>query len=132
MRFVTYSVGHTALQAYHAFQVGAVARDIVGTSRLRLHLGHNRLDGREFSWPASTSWTSSISRAVSGALSPASAPSVMIGPSCGSASVRRLRTARSRQMPLCVLADLRLNAIISSIERSETARGTPGINACGS
>src|SRR5437762_7001032 len=73
-------------------------------------------------WPSSTSCISSISRETSGVATPASPPSVTIGPSCASVSVRRLRTAMSRQMPLCVLADLRLNATISSSDRSATSR----------
>ena len=69
---------------------------------------------------------------MSGVGTAASAPSRTIGPRIPSVSVRRLRTAMSRQMPLWVLADLRLKATSASSERSETALGAAGANALGS
>ena len=44
----------------------------------------------------------------------------------------RLRTARSRQMPLCDLAERRLKATMSSKDRSIAAADAPGAKACGS
>src|SRR5438477_909349 len=82
--------------------------------------------------PPSTSCISSISRETSGVATPTSAPSDTIGPSYASVSVRRLRMAMSRQVPLCVLAELRLNATISSSDRSATPRSASGAKACGS
>ena len=52
---------------------------------------------------------------------PFAAPAFATGPSCASTSVRRLRTARSRQMPLWVLAERRLKATRSSSEAAASA-----------
>ncbi len=82
--------------------------------------------------PSSMSWISSTSRAVSGVATPASLPSVTTIPSCASTSVRRLRTARSRQMPLCVLADLRLCATRASSDAAAASSGADGRYAEGS
>ena len=60
---------------------------------------------------------------MSGAGTPASAPSVTTMPSCASTSVGRFRTARSRQMPLCDLAERRLCATSASSERSAAPAG---------
>ena len=82
--------------------------------------------------PVSISWISSTSRAVSGVGTPCWRPSSTTRPSCASTSVRRLRTARSRQMPLWVLAERRLKATSSSRELSAAASLMPGRKAVGS
>jgi len=51
---------------------------------------------------------------------------------CASISVLRLRTARSRQMPLCDFADLRLCTTISSKERAMRAASVLCMKAPGS
>ncbi len=72
--------------------------------------------------PRSISWISSTSRAVSGVATPASAAERDDDPSCASTSVGRLRTARSRQMPLCVFAERRLCATSASSDASPHRR----------
>src|SRR5204863_162812 len=66
--------------------------------------------------PSSISWMSSTRRAVSGVAIFWAAPAATTGPSWASTSVLRLRTARSRQMPLWVLAERRLKATSASRE----------------
>src|SRR5262249_35056457 len=82
--------------------------------------------------PSSMDLMSASSRVVIGAATPRSAATRVIWPSWASPSVRRLRTARSRQMPLWVLAERGLKATSSSIDRMAWASVAPAMKARGS
>src|SRR5262249_56009856 len=73
--------------------------------------------------PSSMDLMSASSRAVIGAGTPCSAATRVIWPSWASPSVRRLPTARSRQMPLWVLAERRVKAAGGASGRVAAGRG---------
>ena len=82
--------------------------------------------------PSSTSWIRPTRRSSAGVGMPFSRASAPMTPIWASISVRRLRTARSRQMPEWVFADCAVYSASQAIASSASASGAPGANASGS